>query len=52
MTKKELKTYSKPWIPALIKSIKIKKENLKFCKASNLYRKEHLHKTFKNYGTT
>lgn len=51
MTKKELRTYSKPWMtPALIKSIRVKNRFQKqFRKASNPKLKEDLHKAFKNY---
>ena len=51
ITKKEIKTKSKPWIPAgILTSIRNKNKIYnKFCKAKYQKRKDLLHQQFKNY---
>ena len=51
ITKKEIKTKSKPWIPAgILTSIRNKNKIYnKFCKAKDQKRKDLLHQQFKNY---
>ena len=51
MTKKELKTRSKPWLTSgILTSVKNKhKIYNKFCKAKDQTRKQHLQEKFKTY---
>ena len=51
MTKKELKTRSKPWLTGgILTSIKEKKKKYhKFCKAKDQTQKQHLNEKFEIY---